>query len=112
MKFRDGIQASKFKLYNSDHAIVVGSSVAGLLTARVLAEHFTHVTVIERDSLLNEVGPRAGVPQSHHIHALLPRGLQIVEKFFPGFVRSCKAQAQFPWILATMSRGLRHKDGG
>ena len=96
MKFRDGIQASKFKLYNSDHAIVVGSSVAGLLTARVLAEHFTHVTVIERDSLLNEVGPRAGVPQSHHIHALLPRGLQIVEKFFPGIRAELQSAGAVP----------------
>lgn len=96
MKFRDGIQASKFKLYNSDHAIVVGSSVAGLLTARVLADHFRQVTVIERDLLLNQVGPRPGIPQSHHIHALLPRGLQIIEKLFPGICAELQGSGAVP----------------
>ena len=31
------------------HAVVLGGSLAGLLAARVLADHFKHVTVIERD---------------------------------------------------------------
>jgi flavin-dependent dehydrogenase len=32
------------------HAVVLGGSLAGLLAARVLAEHFEHVTLIERDA--------------------------------------------------------------
>jgi phytoene dehydrogenase-like protein len=31
-----------------DRAIVVGSSMAGLVTARVLSDHFKEVTVIEK----------------------------------------------------------------
>ncbi len=31
------------------HAIVIGGSIAGLLVARVLADHFDRVTVVERD---------------------------------------------------------------
>lgn len=34
-----------------DHAIVFGASVAGLLTARVLAEFYQQVTIVERDVL-------------------------------------------------------------
>lgn len=66
-----------------DHAIVVGASMAGLMAARVLSDHFTQVTVLERDVLPAGPEPRAGVPQSRHLHALLPRGMQILEAFFP-----------------------------
>jgi flavin-dependent dehydrogenase len=31
------------------HAVVIGSSIAGLTLARVLADHFARVTIIERD---------------------------------------------------------------
>jgi predicted flavoprotein YhiN len=34
-----------------DHAIVVGASMAGMLAARVLADTFERVTVLERDAL-------------------------------------------------------------
>ncbi|MCW5850007.1 MAG: hypothetical protein KIT87_07975 [Anaerolineae bacterium] len=33
----------------SEHALVIGGSVAGLLAARVLADHFERVTVVKRD---------------------------------------------------------------
>ena len=32
------------------HAVVLGGSLAGLLTARVLSDHFERVTVIERET--------------------------------------------------------------
>src|SRR5205823_3501088 len=31
------------------HSVVIGGSMAGLLAARVLADHFERVTIIERD---------------------------------------------------------------
>ena len=34
-----------------EHAVVMGASMAGLLTARVLASHFARVTIVERDTL-------------------------------------------------------------
>lgn len=33
----------------SGHALVIGGSIAGLLTARVLSERFRWVTIVERD---------------------------------------------------------------
>jgi 2-polyprenyl-6-methoxyphenol hydroxylase-like FAD-dependent oxidoreductase len=67
-----------------EHAIVVGASVAGLLAARVLSDHFGRVTVVERDELASGSQERKGVPQANHLHVLLTRGAQIIEKLFPG----------------------------
>jgi 2-polyprenyl-6-methoxyphenol hydroxylase-like FAD-dependent oxidoreductase len=67
------------------HAIVIGGSIAGLLAARVLADHFDRVTIVERDRLPTEAKFRDGVPQSRHLHALLKRGLNVLEELFPGF---------------------------
>jgi flavin-dependent dehydrogenase len=69
---------------NREHAIVIGGSMAGLLAARVLADHFERVTIVERDRLPGEPSPRKGVPQARHVHALLVRGRTILEQLFPG----------------------------
>lgn len=58
--------------------------MAGMLAARVLADHFTRVTVVERDTLADSPSPRTGVPQARHTHLLLLKGLQILETLFPG----------------------------
>jgi 2-polyprenyl-6-methoxyphenol hydroxylase-like FAD-dependent oxidoreductase len=68
------------------HALVMGASVAGLLAARVLAEHFERVTVVEKDACPADGAPRAGVPQGRHTHILLPAGAQVLERLFPGRV--------------------------
>ncbi|MEN9438068.1 MAG: hypothetical protein RIR09_2723 [Pseudomonadota bacterium] len=67
-------------------AIVIGGSVAGLVTARVLADLFQEVVLIERDTLPT-AGPayRKGVPQAHHQHILLAKGRAVFEQLFPGF---------------------------
>ena len=67
-----------------DHAIVAGGSMAGLLAARVLADHYRHVTIVERDVFPPSGEPRRGVPQGRHTHGLLASGRQILEKLFPG----------------------------
>jgi 2-polyprenyl-6-methoxyphenol hydroxylase-like FAD-dependent oxidoreductase len=66
------------------HAVVLGGSMAGLLAARVLAETYREVTVVDRDDLVCGSEPRRGVPQGRHIHALLARGQQVLEQLFPG----------------------------
>ncbi len=66
------------------HAIVIGGSMAGLLTARVLTDHFDQVTVVERDHYPENADVRKGVPQARHVHALLARGQEIMEQLFPG----------------------------
>jgi 2-polyprenyl-6-methoxyphenol hydroxylase-like FAD-dependent oxidoreductase len=66
------------------HALVIGGSMAGLLAGRVLADHFGRVTIIERDRFPEGPGFRKGVPQSHHVHVLMTRGREILERLFPG----------------------------
>ena len=66
-----------------NHAIVLGGSIAGLMAARVLTEHFELVTLIERDRLPEGAENRKGVPQGRHIHTLLTRGYEILLKYFP-----------------------------
>jgi 2-polyprenyl-6-methoxyphenol hydroxylase-like FAD-dependent oxidoreductase len=68
----------------SGRAIVIGGSVAGLLAARVLADHFAEVLVVERDRFPEGDGPRKGVPQGQHIHVLLSSGRIVLEQLFPG----------------------------
>ncbi len=68
----------------ANHAVVIGASMAGLLAARALADHYEHVTVVERDALPTGPAARAGVPQARHIHILLMRGQRLLEQQFPG----------------------------
>jgi 2-polyprenyl-6-methoxyphenol hydroxylase-like FAD-dependent oxidoreductase len=66
------------------HAVVLGASLAGLLTARVLSESFDRVTVVDRDTLPDGPVPRRGVPQSWQSHGMHARGREIFEELFPG----------------------------
>jgi flavin-dependent dehydrogenase len=66
-------------------AVVIGAGVAGLLAARVLADAFETVTVIERDALPDRIEPRCGVPQGDHVHVLLEGGRRTIEDLCPGF---------------------------
>ena len=68
------------------HAVVLGASMGGLLAARVLADFYRTVTVIDRDELPDDPVNRRGVPQGRHVHALLARGAQIIDDFFPGIL--------------------------
>jgi len=64
-------------------AVVIGASMAGLLAARALSETFERVVVVDRDDLADP-GPRKGVPQGHHTHAILAKGREVIEELFPG----------------------------
>lgn len=64
--------------------MVLGGGMGGLLTARVLAESFGQVSIVDRDALIGVDRPRRGVPHARHAHALLARGQQILEELFPG----------------------------
>lgn len=65
-------------------AIVIGGGMAGLLAGRVLADHFDRVAILERDRYPATSELRDGIPQGRHVHLLLTRGRQILERLFPG----------------------------
>jgi hypothetical protein len=65
--------------------------MGGLLSARVLADAYQRVTVLDRDLLPERAADRQGVPQGQHAHALLARGAQILEKLFPGLLADLAA---------------------
>ncbi|MGE0824978.1 MAG: NAD(P)/FAD-dependent oxidoreductase [Candidatus Binatia bacterium] len=70
------------------HAIVIGGSIAGMCAARVLSDYCDRVIVVDRDTYPSGPQERSGVPQSRHVHALLARGRQELERLFPGFDRT------------------------
>lgn len=65
------------------HALVMGASLGGLLTARALSQYFDRVTLIERDPIHHEPESRQGQPHTRHLHGLLPAGFQIMKNYFP-----------------------------
>ncbi|MDQ7810291.1 FAD-binding monooxygenase [Amycolatopsis sp. A133] len=73
------------------NAVVLGAGMAGLLAARVLADAYDHVLVVDRDELGDVAGPRRAAPQGHHIHGLLARGHEIIERLFPGLTAELTA---------------------
>ncbi len=73
-------------------AAIIGASMAGLLAARVLAERFDEVVLLERDELPAGAAPRKGTPQAVQPHGLLARGQQVLEALFPGFTDALVAQ--------------------
>ena len=73
-----------------NHALIIGGSMGGLLAARVLAERFQKVTILDRDSFPETPEHRNGVPQSHHAHGILARGQQIMAELFPGIIQELR----------------------
>ena len=68
-----------------ENAVVIGGSIAGLMTARVLADHFDQVLVLERDHIVDEPAVHKSIPQGNHLHALLLSGQQVLSRLYPGF---------------------------
>jgi 2-polyprenyl-6-methoxyphenol hydroxylase-like FAD-dependent oxidoreductase len=80
-----------------ERAVVLGASMGGLLAARVLADFFDTVTLVERDELADDPAVRRGVPQGRHVHVLLARGAQILDELFPGFLNELVADGAPVW---------------
>jgi len=38
-----------------DHAIIIGGSIGGMVTAAYLAKYFSRITIIESDDVLNDI---------------------------------------------------------
>lgn len=91
------------------HCLVLGSSMAGLLTARVLSEHYDQVTLIERDRLPSGADHRKGVPQAWHAHGLLASGYRVMCELFPGWTEEA---LQFGALEADMGNDIQWCVGG
>lgn len=83
--------------FSRPEAVVIGASVAGLACARVLAERYTRVTLIDRDALPDAPTPRRGVPQDEHGHIMLVRGQEVLEELFPGILDELAAHGAVPF---------------
>jgi 2-polyprenyl-6-methoxyphenol hydroxylase-like FAD-dependent oxidoreductase len=91
------------------HATVIGGSMAGLMTARVLADHFDAVTVLERDPINAQPGIHKSIPQGNHLHGLLLGGQQVMASLYPGFLDKldtlgavrCRAGTELVFYLPT-----------
>jgi hypothetical protein len=76
----------KMKHVLGKRAVVIGSSIAGKLAARILSDFFEEVDIIEKDQKSEKQITRSGVPQGSQSHALLKSGEDILELLFPGIV--------------------------
>lgn len=90
------------------HAVVIGSSMAGLLAARVLGTRFGRVTVLERDERPPGFEPRKGVPQGRHLHVLLQAGENALAELFPGIVAEMERHGAVRFDFAERSRWFHH----
>ncbi|MCZ8522051.1 MULTISPECIES: FAD-dependent oxidoreductase [Paenibacillus] len=66
-------------------AVVIGGSIAGMLSARALSGSFGEVVIVEAGEPQEGKTPRRRVPQGHHSHLLLMSGQQVLDRLFPGF---------------------------
>jgi 2-polyprenyl-6-methoxyphenol hydroxylase-like FAD-dependent oxidoreductase len=79
------------------HAIVIGGSITGMMTARVLSDYFDQVSVYERDTIAEGPVLHKSVPQGDHLHALLQGGQQVLAKLYPGFTDELCRQGAVQW---------------
>jgi 2-polyprenyl-6-methoxyphenol hydroxylase-like FAD-dependent oxidoreductase len=85
MLYRSGLHSQQEQPSDGiRHAVVIGGSIGGMMAARVLADHFDQVTIIERDHFPPGSENRPGVPQARHLHFFLKRGLMVLDELFPG----------------------------
>jgi 2-polyprenyl-6-methoxyphenol hydroxylase-like FAD-dependent oxidoreductase len=90
-------------------AVVIGGSLTGLMTARVLADHFDRVTVLERDHIDDRPALHQSIPQGHHLHGLLLGGQQVMASLYPDFLGQldtlgavrCRAGKEIVYYLPT-----------
>lgn len=78
-------------------ALVIGGGISGLLAARVLADRFERVTMIERDVLPDRPDLRRRTPQAPHSHVLGSIGYRTIARLFPGLDEDLAAAGAQPF---------------
>jgi flavin-dependent dehydrogenase len=77
-----------------EHAVVIGGSIAGLMSARVLADYFDSVTVLERDQIDSVPAVHKSIPQGNHAHGIWPSGMGVMTSLYPGFLANSNNSAR------------------
>ena len=78
-------------------AIVIGASIGGLMTARVLAQFYGTVLLVERDRFPDSPENRREVPQGRHSHLLMRRRSLAIAELFPGLLEEMVASGVPVW---------------
>ncbi|OBA82081.1 2-polyprenyl-6-methoxyphenol hydroxylase-like oxidoreductase [Mycobacterium sp. 1164966.3] len=78
--------------------------MGGLLAARVLADFYSTVTVVERDVLPDGPVTRRGVAQGGLPHLPTARGAQIMDELLPGFLDELVVGGARVWNDGDLSR--------
>ncbi|WBX86127.1 FAD-binding oxidoreductase [Sphingosinicella microcystinivorans] len=76
-------------------ALVIGGSIAGIVTAKALSEHYEKVIVLEKDQTHRRTEGRPGAAQGWHLHHLLIAGQREAEAVFPGIIDDMVAAGAF-----------------
>ena len=84
MLYQSRLQERKGESVEARRAVVIGGSIGGLLTARVLADHYDEVILVERDHFPPGSENRPGVPHARHLHFIMKRGMMVIDRYFPG----------------------------
>ena len=82
-----------------ERAIVVGSGMAGLVAARVVADHFGEVLLVDRDLSPAGPEPRRGTPQDRHVHILLAGGQRALDGLFGGMTSELAVAGAAPFDI-------------
>jgi 2-polyprenyl-6-methoxyphenol hydroxylase-like FAD-dependent oxidoreductase len=93
-----------------EHAVVIGGSIAGLVSARVLADYFNQVTILERDHIEPRPSLHRSTPQGSHLHAVQIGGLQVLSELYPGFSEKLCGMGAVPLRL-TKDFAIYRPDG-
>jgi uncharacterized protein with NAD-binding domain and iron-sulfur cluster len=79
----------------------VGGGIAGLAAARVFADHFESVTVVEKDKSVGSPQVRTGAAQGAHLHVLLQHGQEILLSLFPELEEKLANCPKVDWAADT-----------
>ncbi|HJT10146.1 MAG TPA: 2-polyprenyl-6-methoxyphenol hydroxylase-like oxidoreductase [Candidatus Nitrosotalea sp.] len=90
---------------NDEHAIVIGGSISGMISAQILSKYFKKVTIIEKDDNLDSQTLRKSVPHAIHPHILLAKGIDILSSIFPDFIHDIAISGA---VRADISKDSEH----
>ncbi|WP_282939949.1 FAD dependent oxidoreductase [Paenibacillus sp. RC67] len=72
--------------------VIIGGSIAGLLTARVVSDYYEEVLIVDKDHFPKQPQERNCTPQAYHPHRFTNRGKTITARLFPGYEEDLLAQ--------------------